>query len=147
MPARRNELYLRRLERIKVKEVMKRPLAVTPETPLPLLLKHLMRGRELLPVVRGRRLVGVITESDLFQLFMPRIHRPVVGRPELFEIPVVRSAGEIMSRRPVTARPDMSLREALHLMLLHKFRHLPVTKNGELVGVLSLRDLLKKLGR
>jgi len=91
--------------------------------------------------------VGVITESDLFQLFMPRIHRPVVGRPELFEIPVVRSAGEIMSRRPVTARPDMSLREALHLMLLHKFRHLPVTKNGELVGVLSLRDLLKKLGR
>jgi CBS domain-containing protein len=138
-------LDLQRLRRTKVKEVMKRPLTVAPDTPLALLLARLLRGEEFLPVVKGKKLVGVITESDIFQLFMPRSQCPVVGKPELYEARAIKSAEEIMTRRPVTAKPEMSLQEALNLMLLHKFRHLPVTKNGELVGVLSLRDLLKKL--
>jgi len=138
-------LDLQRLRKAKVKEVMKRPLTVTPDSPLSLLLARLLRGEEFLPVVEGKKLVGVITESDIFQLFMPRSQCPVVGKPELYEARAIKSAEEIMTRRPVTAKPEMSLQEALNLMLLHKFRHLPVTKNGELVGVLSLRDLLKKL--
>jgi CBS domain-containing protein len=146
MPSPKGGLDLQRLRKAKVKKVMKRqPLTVTPDTPLSLLLGHLLRGEEFLPVVKGKKLVGVITESDIFQLFMPEPRLPVVGKPELYEARAVRSADEIMTRRPVTAKPEMSLQEALNLMLLHKFRHLPVTKNGELVGVLSLRDLLKKL--
>jgi CBS domain-containing protein len=148
MPSLREkkELHLQRLRKERVEEVMrKHPLTIAPDTPLSLLLTHILKGEEFLPVVEGGKLVGVVTESDIFQLFMPRLQRPVVGKPELSEARVVKSAGEIMTRRPVTARPGMSLQEALNLMLLHKFRHLPVTKNGELVGVLSLRNLLKRL--
>jgi len=147
MPSRK-ELDFQRLRKARVKEAMtRRPPTVTPDTPLSLLLSHLLRGEEFLPVVRGKKLVGVITESDILQLFLPRSRRPVVGKPELYEAKAVKSAKELMTKRPVTARPEMNLHEALNLMLLHKFRHLPVTKNGELVGVLSLRDLLKKLRR
>jgi len=49
-----------------------------------------------------------------------------------------------MTRNPVTVSPDAPLEEAILLMEKHGFRHLPVERGGELVGILSDRDV--KLG-
>jgi CBS domain-containing protein len=49
-----------------------------------------------------------------------------------------------MTRNPVSVSPDVSLEEAVGLMEIHGFRHLPVEQGGELVGILSDRDV--KLG-
>jgi CBS domain-containing protein len=48
----------------------------------------------------------------------------------------------------VTARPEVDSDEAAELMLGGGFRHLPVVESGELVGIVSLRDLLSlRIGR
>jgi CBS domain-containing protein len=47
----------------------------------------------------------------------------------------------------VTARPDMSTREAAELMSEHQIRRLPVVENDRLVGIVSLGDLAVKEGK
>ncbi len=48
---------------------------------------------------------------------------------------------EIMSRNPITVRPVDTLVHAEKLMLANGFRHLPVVESGQLVGLLSQRDI------
>ena len=49
---------------------------------------------------------------------------------------------EVMKTNIITLSPDNSIIEALHLMLQHKVRHLPIINNSkQLVGIVSDRDL------
>jgi CBS domain-containing protein len=49
---------------------------------------------------------------------------------------------EFMTRSPHTIGVDQSLAVAHELMRRHQIRHLPVVRDGELVGIVSQRDLL-----
>lgn len=49
--------------------------------------------------------------------------------------------GDIMSVSPVTVAPSTSVHEAQTLMQQRKIRHLPVLKDGRLVGIISDRDI------
>lgn len=51
-----------------------------------------------------------------------------------------------MTRNPVTVAPDAAIEEAILLMEKHGFRHLPVEKGGEMVGILSDRDVMLGTG-
>ncbi|MGE0269247.1 MAG: CBS domain-containing protein [Candidatus Omnitrophota bacterium] len=54
--------------------------------------------------------------------------------------------GSIMTKEVVTARPDMPIIEALHLLTRHKISGMPVVNSsGLVVGVLSEKDLLRIL--
>lgn len=46
-----------------------------------------------------------------------------------------------MTKNPVTITDDTSMMKAIHLMKQHRFRRLPVMHDGELVGVVTDRDL------
>jgi acetoin utilization protein AcuB len=48
---------------------------------------------------------------------------------------------DAMTRRPVTVPPDATVAAALSAMRRGRFRHLPVAADGDLVGVVSQRDL------
>ena len=48
---------------------------------------------------------------------------------------------EIMTADPVTIGPDTPLAKALGLMLDGRFRHLPVVRDGQTIGLLSIRDI------
>lgn len=48
---------------------------------------------------------------------------------------------EFMTNNPVTAHPDMDLKQACELMAREQVRRLPVVNNGRLVGIVSLGDL------
>jgi acetoin utilization protein AcuB len=48
---------------------------------------------------------------------------------------------DVMVTNPVTVRPHETARHAYQLMRDHRFRHLPVVEDGQLVGILSDRDL------
>lgn len=50
---------------------------------------------------------------------------------------------EVMTREPVTVRSRLSIGEALSILKEVDARHLPVVDGGELVGILSDRDLLE----
>ena len=51
--------------------------------------------------------------------------------------------GMWMTRDPVTAAPDIRLTEAALLMMRRRVRHLPVTRDGRLVGIISRHDVAR----
>ena len=62
--------------------------------------------------------------------------RAKVGTPDPW------SVGAIMTNQPVTVGRQESLTTAHRLMRSHDIRHLPVLEHGDLVGIVSQRDLL-----
>ena len=81
-------------------------------------------------VVQGRMLLGILTERDVL--------RAAAEEVDLREAPVDRW----MTPEPETASPDLDTEEAAALMLSRGFRHLPVGVDGDLLGMVSLRDVL-----
>ena len=82
-------------------------------------------------VVENGRLAGIFTERDaLFRVVAE-------GR----DAQVVRLA-DVMTRNPQTIRPDKPFVDALHLMHVSGFRHVPVVENGQPIGMVSARDAL-----
>ena len=77
------------------------------------------------------RLTGIFTGTDLVKKVV------AVGLD-----PDLTALSDVMTRDPETVSPDLNAVEALHRMQDGRFRHLPVVKNGELVGVVSRRDFL-----
>lgn len=137
----------RRLMETRVKEIMnRRPRTVRPEISIYGLLERMMGQIEgCFPVVdRDQRLLGIVTESDLLQVLRPPVPQAMVG--SVFREAMKSAAstvGEIMTKRPITVTPEMTVAEALNLMVAHKLRRLPVVEGQNLVGLLSLRDVIK----
>lgn len=82
-------------------------------------------------VVEGKRPIGIMTERD--------ITKEVVKGGGLLKVPVKN----IMTKKLVTAKPEMSLQEAFELMLRNKIRRLPVLENDNLVGIVTEKDLMR----
>lgn len=83
-----------------------------------------------LPVFRGETMIGILTERDLV--------RAVAEDADASTATV----GEYMSTQPVTIEADADLHDAAHRMLEGGVRHLPVLDEGEVVGLVSIRDVL-----
>ncbi len=49
-----------------------------------------------------------------------------------------------MTREVVTCTPESNVEEVMKQMTVRRFRHLPVVKDGALVGVISIGDVVKK---
>jgi CBS domain-containing protein len=81
-------------------------------------------------VTEGGRLVGILTERDVLR---------AVARG----IDDAATAADWMTRDPETLEPDESTEHAAVLMIHGGFRHLPVTEGDEIVGMLSIRDLMR----
>jgi len=81
-------------------------------------------------VTEGRHLIGIFTERDI-------VCRVVAAGRDLDRTRLI----EVMTRRPETVSGECSLDEALQIMMDGGFRHLPVMVRGELLGVISLRDV------
>jgi CBS domain-containing protein len=80
------------------------------------------------------RHVGIVSERDMIH----GLERFGAATPDL---PV----GEVMSPDRVTCQMKDRLRKALELMTTHRVRHLPVTENGAIVGIVSIGDLVAAL--
>jgi CBS domain-containing protein len=52
-------------------------------------------------------------------------------------------AREIMTSPVVTVGPDVKIEDGMQIMVTKKIRHLPILENGELVGVVTLADLVR----
>jgi CBS domain-containing protein len=74
------------------------------------------------PVVHNGRLVGIFSERD--------------------RDPRSTCMAEVMTDDPLTINMNEDLENCLALMRRHSFRHLPVCHEGNLVGMVSLRDIL-----
>ena len=96
-----------------------------------------------LPVVRGRELVGIISDRDL------RRFSEADDDEAIDAIEGARSStiGNFMNTSPVKVDPETTIREAVELMLLHRVGALPVADldTGDLLGIVSYVDLLRVL--
>ncbi|HZD78650.1 MAG TPA: CBS domain-containing protein [Actinomycetota bacterium] len=92
----------------------------------------LMRSFDVgvVPVVDGDRLIGLVTDRDL-------VVRVLADRLD----PTQVKLQEIATTSTVTISPDQQLSDARTLMAERQIRRLPVTKDGRLVGILSMGDL------
>ncbi len=76
------------------------------------------------------KLEGIVTERDLTR-------RVVASGLE----PKKTLLGDIMTANPDTLDPSDSAGDALEMMRNRSFRHLPVSKDGKILGMVSVRDL------
>jgi CBS domain-containing protein len=84
------------------------------------------------PVIEGDQVAGIMSERDVIQAFK-RLGPAALDRP-------VR---EMMTTPPITVDPETSLLAGLSLMTRRRIRHLPVMRDGRMVGFVSIGDLVK----
>ena len=88
------------------------------------------------------RVAGVVSDRDLLKNISPFIGRHLMEREQDTNT-LSRKAHQIMTRRPVVARPDMSIPEAVTVLLKHRVSCLPVAGADRRVqGILTWRDIL-----
>ncbi|SHM51524.1 CBS domain-containing protein [Pseudomonas asturiensis] len=86
-----------------------------------------------LPVVEKGAVVGVVSERDYARKMILK-GRSSVGTP----------VSAIMSSKVITVDPQQSVEACMGIMTDGHLRHLPVVENGELLGLLSIGDLVKE---
>jgi CBS domain-containing protein len=87
-----------------------------------------------LPVVDNGRLVGIVSERDYT--------RKVILKERSSQEILVR---EIMTKQLLTVAPSDSVTECMRIMTEKRVRHLPVLEGTDLVGILSIRDVVEWL--
>jgi CBS domain-containing protein len=136
------------LLKMKVKDVMNpKPRTIHPDTSIRGTMQRIRQQIEdCLPVVdAGGKLVGVVTESDILYTLRVPSRESTVGSTMVRQAmkQVASNAGELMTKHPVSVMPNTSIQETLGIMVEYKHRHLPVVeKNNELVGLISLREII-----
>lgn len=90
------------------------------------------KGIGALLVMDGENMVGIVSERDY------------VRRVALFERSTfATTVGEIMTSDVITVSPKDGTQHCMQLMTDKRLRHLPVVEAGQLVGLLSIGDLVK----
>lgn len=83
-------------------------------------------------VIDDGKFVGIFTERDYARKLI------VKGKASK-ETPL----SEVMTEHVITVTPDSSIEECMTIMTERKIRHLPVTENNQLVGLISVGDVVK----
>ncbi len=94
----------------------------------------------------SKKLVGIITEHDILDVFSPRKEVSYFGLPnkKALHYETFEKAAHIMSRNPIRCRPDENVEDALNKMIDHRVRRIPVVENGEIIGEITLHHLIRK---
>lgn len=85
-------------------------------------------------VMNDKSLLGIFTERDV-------LHMLPIGIDRKLGLPV----SDFMTCNPVTVHPSAGLQEAEMLMKTGKFRHLPVVESGQVLNVISSKDIFDAL--
>jgi CBS domain-containing protein len=114
-----------------VREVMKTTLySVDPSTTVGEAISLMARnkiGSAL--IMEGGKLIGIFTERDTVRAISQSHDAPD------------HEISSWMTGDPKTISPDIDVDDAMKTMLAQGFRHLPVVERGEVIGMVSMRDL------
>ncbi|MBI4479265.1 MAG: CBS domain-containing protein [Acidobacteria bacterium] len=100
-------------------------------------------GFRHIPVLDQGQLAGVISERDLWR-FSPTMLIPLSPQDynRVFEETRI---GKVMTRDPQTIAPDAPLFQAVNLLFQNRLGCLPVMDADQLVGIITVRDMLRAL--
>jgi len=123
----------------KVKEYMSAPIYVIERN------EPIQRARNLmfkygigrLPVLDNGRLVGIVTKYDITN----RLNQaaPEWRRRPIDKVPIQ----VVMTEKPITIFPDATMPQAAELMLENDISGLPVERDGQIIGMITTRDMLR----
>lgn len=85
-----------------------------------------------LPVVKDSKLVGIISERDYARKVILEDRRSKDTRVQ-----------EIMTANVLSVSPGHKIEECMAIMTKHHIRHLPVVKDNQLTGMISVSDVVK----
>ncbi len=142
---------------MKVADIMRRSLVtVSEDTPLKEVGRLIFSlGLAGIPVVKDKKLIGIVTEKDLLIKFHPSVAEymedPVHAADfeqmekrlgEFLNVP----AKQIMSKNPTTITSDTPLVKAQSIMAVNHISRLPIVdRDGNLIGIVSQGDIFREL--
>lgn len=113
----------------------KSPSAVSPSTTVAQVLQKMVDERiGCVMIVDGGRLVGIFTERDALMKLN-------IDAARSLHLPIA----QFMTPDPVTLETNDKIAFALQKMNVGGYRHVPILFHGRLVGVISIRDILRYL--
>ena len=120
---------------MKVREAMAKTISTASPTDTVRQVAELMKEEDcgFVPVVEEGHLVGVVTDRDIVVRCLADGHDDLGNE----------MATEVMSTKVVTVGPEDDIKEAAHRMATAEVRRLPVVVDGDVVGVLSLGNLIQ----
>ncbi len=126
---------------LKVSEFMSTDLITVQKDDLIQLVAEMMDWRKIryTPVedIKGK-LVGLVTSRKLLRHFLKK---------EMAPDDAAEVVSEIMIENPITASPDITIKEAMEIMRAKRIGCLPVVEDGELIGIITEMDFLRISGR
>jgi len=140
---------------MRVSDVMQRHVDSVDTNATVLDVARLIFGRKVngVPVCKGKKVIGFVTERDILSKFFPSVQeymedavhaRDFEGMEEkieeIFSLPV----SKIMSKNPATITSDTPLLKAQSMMMVKKIGRLPVIDGKDnLIGIISKGDIFK----
>ena len=85
-----------------------------------------------LVVLEDDQLVGIISERDFVRM---------IARESACQLD--KPVGDVMTRQVITVDPSQSIEDCMVLMTANRIRHLPVVDQDQIVGVISIGDVIK----
>lgn len=121
------------------------PDTVTPDATLreALALMNVADDRQLPVVTEDGRLIGIITNRDI----RLALDSPLLDPDSIMRMQVLHehTVAECMTRDPITVTPETPINEVADLLMTHKIGGLPVMEGDNLVGIITITDLLRQL--
>lgn len=113
-------------------------ISATPRTTMDDAMDLLIRNNiGCLPVIdEGGDLVGIVSDKDIFK----KVHETKGQYHEL-------TVRDIMTTNPVVGLPDDDINYIAGVMKKNWIRHVPIVHEGDVVGLVSLRDILKTISK
>ncbi len=120
--------------KILVSDIMTRePISISPKSNLLECAKRMVQKRTgSLLLLENKKLVGLISTQDILWALVKK------SQEDLSKI----IAKDISPKKIATIKPSATLEEALKKMKESKFERLPVIDNAELVGIITIKDIL-----
>ncbi|HTZ41674.1 MAG TPA: CBS domain-containing protein [Candidatus Omnitrophota bacterium] len=122
------------MNRVLVSDIMTRQItAVSPDTNLLECAKKMVRKRlGSLLLIKDNLLKGFISTDDILWAVVKK------SKEDLSKI----KASDISPRKIVTIQPDATIDEAIQRIKKFRYHRLPVVKNGEVIGLITIKDIL-----
>lgn len=82
-------------------------------------------------VNEAQKVVGILSERDII--------RTIAHHQQ----PLSQTVGAVMTQNVITGTPEDDIYSVAHLMTEHRFRHLPIVEDEQLIGMISIGDITK----
>jgi CBS domain-containing protein len=101
----------------------------------------LNKGLRHVPVVHGKKLVGIISKTDIDRLIFSRMFEEEEDADEA--VLEMLKIEQVMTHKPKVVQADTTVRKVAEILAKEEFHALPVVDGDKLVGIVTTTDVIK----